>query len=127
MPVKYIHNYQVTSKFQFCLVMENAKVDGYITEKLLLAYLGGCLPIYFGTREVYDLFDPQSFIYYDVSDPQPALKELEYLFHNETAYQERMHRPILRNGSETLERFFSVTDGLGGGVLKQRIREMIGL
>ena len=77
----YISNVGTNSKFQFCLVMENTKQEGYITEKLLLAYLGGCLPIYWGTTDVFELFYPQSFVYYDVDNPQPALRLLAYLYH----------------------------------------------
>ena len=115
------------SKFQFCLVMENTYYDGYITEKLLLAYAGGCLPIYYGTRDVFELFDPDSFVYYDINDPQPTLRLLDSLYRNETAYLERMSRPILRNGNATIEKYFSVSDDVGKGTLKRRIREMIGL
>ena len=123
----FTHNYDTFSKFQFCLVMENVKRDGYITEKLLLAYLGGCLPIYWGTEQVLDLFHPESFVYYDIENPQPALQLLAYLYGNETAYQERLRRPILRRGKETIEQYFSISDKVGNGTLKRRIREMMGL
>ena len=120
-------NPRLFSSFQFCLVMENTNQAGYITEKILNAFLSGCLPIYYGTTEVMDLFHPDSFVYYDIHNPQPALQLLEQLYMNETAYQQRMHHPILRNGNETMESYFSITDKLGGGKLKRRIRQMMGL
>ena len=120
-------NAQIFTKFQFCLVMENTNHEGYITEKILNAYLGGCLPIYYGTKEVFELFHPESFVYYDIRNPEPALQLLKYLYYNETAFHERMRHPILRHGNETIIKYFSITDKLGGGVLKNRIRTMIGL
>ena len=107
--------------------MENTNHEGYITEKILNAYLGGCLPIYYGTKEVFELFHPESFVYYDIRNPEPALQLLKYLYYNETAFHERMRHPILRHGNETIIKYFSITDKLGGGVLKNRIRTMIGL
>ena len=123
----YLSNLRAFSKFQFCLVLENQNNDGYISEKILNAFLGGCLPIYYGTNEVFDLFHPESFVFYDINNAGPALRLLEHLYNNKTAYRERMQRPILRNGNETIEKFFSLTDELGGGALKRRVRKMLGL
>ena len=123
----YMQNYVVYSKFQFCLVMENTKLDGYITEKIILAYLAGCFPIYYGTKEIFDIFHPQSFLYYNVKRPQRSLQVLHYLYTNQTAFQQRMNQPILRNGTDTIQRYFSLTDDVGQGHLKRRIRTMMGL
>ena len=120
-------NYKVYRKFQFCLVMDRVNQEGYISEKLLFAYLGGCLPIYYGTTDVFQIFHPESFVYYNVSNPQPALNLLQQLYTNETAYQERMQKPILRQGQQTIEQYFSITDKLGNGSLKGRVRQMMGL
>lgn len=37
-------NWKFMGEFRFCLVMENSYVEGYITEKILLAFTGGCIP-----------------------------------------------------------------------------------
>ena len=37
-------NWKFMREFRFCLVMENSYVDGYITEKILLAFAAGCIP-----------------------------------------------------------------------------------
>ena len=107
--------------------MENTQAKGYITEKLIFGYLGGCLPIYYGTEEVFEIFNPKSFIFFDVNNPQSALNEIEYLQRNDTAYKERMDAPILRNGTETVDEFFSLSDAVGNGTLKRKIRTMLGL
>ena len=44
----HFQNKDINKNFRFCLVMENMKVDGYISEKILNAFLGGCIPIYYG-------------------------------------------------------------------------------
>jgi hypothetical protein len=120
-------NSKFYSDYKYCMVMENSQVEGYITEKLINAYLGGCLPIYYGTEEVFEIFNAKSFIFYDINNPQPALDEIQYLQQNDTAYKERMNAPILRNGAQTIDEFFSISDDLGNGTLKRKIRTMLGL
>ena len=83
--------------------MENTKVDGYITEKLMLAFLGGCLPIYWGTEEVFDIFNKRAFLYYE---PGVTVNDIVYLESNHSAYKERMSVPILAHGNDTVQKYF---------------------
>lgn len=53
---------KVYSKYKFAIAMENKCVDGYITEKILNAYYSGCIPIYWGSKNINDFFNPESFI-----------------------------------------------------------------
>jgi hypothetical protein len=119
-------NYDVFTDYRFALVMENSKIDGYITEKMGNAFSSGTVPIWYGTREVFDVFNERAFVYYDVENPQPALDRIAYLENNSTAYDEVLTEPILKNGVETQEKYFSFRDGIGGGKLKKRIRNMMG-
>ena len=116
---------QTYKSFRFALVMENVLKDGYITEKIITAFLGNTIPIYYGTTEVFNLFNKYAFIFYDIHDPQPALDQIAYLETNRTAYAEVVAQPILANGERTLEEYFSLSDDVGGGKLKQRIRDMV--
>ena len=68
----FLYNCKVNRNYQFCLVMENTKVDAYISEKIMLAFLGGCIPIYWGTLDVYEIFNANAFIYYDIDQPETA-------------------------------------------------------
>ena len=54
--------------------MEHA-VDhsAYITEKIMMAFIGGCIPIYYGPPGIFDIFNEKAFVFYNISDPQPAL------------------------------------------------------
>lgn len=125
-PKSWRWNYLLFSKYRFALVMENTKQDGYITEKIINAFLAGCIPIYYGTLEIFDIFNPRAFVYYDIENPQDALDRVAYLERNETAYLDMLRKePIFKNGTQTLEDFFSYRDDLGKGRLKQKIREMM--
>ena len=123
----FLSNYKLYHTYRFCLVMENSNVQAYVSEKILLAFLGGCIPIYWGTLDVYNIFNAQSFIYYDIQHPQAALEKIQFLNDNKTAYQQVMDTPILANGSVTIQDFFSMNDTIGGGHLKQQIRLLMGL
>lgn len=115
-------------QYRFCLVMENSISPGYITEKILNAFLGGCIPIYYGPDDVFDVFNRNAFVFYNVSNPKPALDRIRYLEENETAYlQLSRDEPILAHGNLTIEKFFSLDDSVGNGTLKRKIRNMLGL
>jgi hypothetical protein len=126
MNMEYTENYQEMQKYRFCLVMENTKLDGYITEKILMAYLAGCVPIYYGTREVFDIYNPRSFIYYDIENPEPAIQEILHLERDMNAYEKVLQEPILLDGSNTIQTYFSLSDAITpNATLKQKIREMV--
>lgn len=57
-------NWKLFENNKYCLVMENAKIEGYITEKIINAFLGGCLPIYWGTEEIFQVFNRKSFLFF---------------------------------------------------------------
>jgi hypothetical protein len=122
----YALNHEYMKHFRYCLVMENTKLDGYITEKILLAYRGGCIPIYYGTREIFNIFNPKSFIYYDIEDPQPALNEIIRLEGDRNAYEQVLKEPILLDGSNTIAKYFSLSDEIiPNAPLKKKIRDMV--
>ena len=68
----------------------------------MTAFLGNTIPIYYGTTDVFKLFNKNAFIYYDIHDPQPALDRIRYLETNLAAYAEVVAQPILANGEQTL-------------------------
>lgn len=118
-------NRYIYQDFRFCLTMEHANTPGYITEKILVAFWAGCIPIYWGPKEILDIFNADSFIYWDVDDPQPALDLLQYLEENQSAYDEMIQQPVLVPGA--LEKYFSFDQRYGRGQLKDRIRRYLGL
>jgi hypothetical protein len=117
-------NWRLYNHYKYCLVMENSDAGQYITEKIVWALLGGCLPIYWGTQEIFDVFNRDAFLFYQ---PGKTLEEIMYLEKNSTAYHERLSAPILANGNQTIREYFSLTDDIGGGHMKHRIRSMLGL
>jgi hypothetical protein len=124
----YTQNYNLFHEYKYCLVMENTAMDGYITEKIMNAFLGGCLPIYYGTEQIYDIFHVDSFIYYDTINPQPALDLIQQLEADPNEYVRRLTKvPILKDGRKTVDRYFSLFPQIGDGSLNEKIRVMMDL
>jgi len=48
--------------YKFVFAIENKKVRGYVTEKIMNAFHAGCIPIYWGSENINDLFNPEAFI-----------------------------------------------------------------
>ncbi|CAB9524354.1 Glycosyltransferase family 10 (fucosyltransferase) [Seminavis robusta] len=121
----WMFNHNLFHDYQFCLCMENMHRPLYITEKILTGFLAGCIPIYYGTTEIFRIFNPKAFVYYDIDNAQPALDQLAYLIHNKTAYDEMLYQqPILLHGQETIDEYFALWDG---GALQRKLRDMMGL
>jgi hypothetical protein len=123
-------NHKEFQPYRFALVMENKRAKGYITEKIMNAFLAGCIPIYYGTEEIFDIFNKKAFIWYDIHSPErarAALNRIAYLEENRTAYDEVLKEPILADGEETIRKYFSFNDGLGNGDIKWFIRDLLGV
>jgi hypothetical protein len=53
---------EFVGKFKFILTMENSEKDTYITEKITHGFLGGSIPIYWGSKRVSDYFNSDRFL-----------------------------------------------------------------
>lgn len=118
-------NYILYHDYRFALVMENSNLHGYISEKILNAFNAGSIPIFSGTSYVFALFNKDAIVYYDPENPSVALEQIKYLEENRTAYDEMLNQPILSDGYNTIKRYFSLSENVGEGFLRKRIRSMM--
>lgn len=120
-------NAKMFANYRFALVMENTFAEGYISEKLLNAFMGGTIPIWYGTKGVFNIFNKDAFIYFDIDSPDEAIDKIKYLEKNPEEYQKMLDAPILAgNANETISQYFSYSDEIGGGFLKEEIRSKLG-
>lgn len=120
-------NIQLYSNYRFCFVMEHEENHAtYITEKIIMAFSAGCVPIYYGPEAIFDVFNHKAFVFYNISDPELALEQVRSLEGNIDLYEKMMNEPIAAKGEETIQEFFSFNDTVGHGVLKRRLRETFG-
>ena len=53
---------KLLKEYKFSLAMENSEADGYTSEKIIDAFLGGTIPIYYGDYMVDDYINPKTYI-----------------------------------------------------------------
>jgi hypothetical protein len=73
-------NYKIYQDFKFTFAIENSLNPGYITEKIYLAFQANSVPIYYGPKEILELFNEKTFYYVNtrLSDEfNPTLPEIE--------------------------------------------------
>jgi len=65
-------NYKIYNDFKFVFAIENSINPGYITEKILLAFQGSSVPIYYGSNLIKNYFNEKAFYYMNdkMADPQ---------------------------------------------------------
>ncbi len=116
-------NRKLFQKYKFVMCMESHPIEGYLTEKLVNAFLGFAVPVYFGGQATKNIFQKDSFIFYDVSNPETALSEILYLSQNKTAYLEKLMTPALM--TKATEDFLWNKGGMKAAVATAMILSMM--
>ena len=98
---KYLRNF----KFNIC--PENASNKGYVTEKIIDAFVGGCIPIYWGGGKKEwiepDIFNHRAFLYYEEGNEEELLLQIEELWENKEKYTAFIeHPPFMPNAAEII-------------------------
>ncbi len=85
------------SKYKFMICFENKSQPYYLTEKIANAYLSGCIPIYWGMKDVEYVVNPKCFIHIrDESDFEEALQRIKLLDTNDFEYKKMFNEPFFR-------------------------------
>jgi len=56
---------EFVGKYKFIISMENSENDTYITEKIIHGLIANTVPIYWGSKRIYDYFNKDRFLYLD--------------------------------------------------------------
>lgn len=59
---------EIYGEYKYSVVLENYINDWYITEKVINAFANKCIPIYYGSSKVLELFNPNGIIYVENID-----------------------------------------------------------
>lgn len=95
--------HQTIGDYKYSLTIENSNEDWYISEKIFDALMCGCMPIYHGTKRIFDLI-PHDWFYYlpDLSDRSVEL--VNQLIHTDQYKKVSLNRAAIAN---TIDRSFS--------------------
>ena len=94
---------QFLSNFRFMLAFENKRVDNYMTEKIINAYVGGSIPIYWGCPQATELLNPEAFL---MLDEEASVEGFERLFekvvaleNDKEAYKRMFEQPLFKESA----------------------------
>jgi hypothetical protein len=84
--------------YRFHLALENSIAGGYITEKIYDAFMGGCVPIYWGTRRVSEYFNPRAFLFVPEVSPEQGLDRISAAVADPAGSYRMVEEPIFADG-----------------------------
>lgn len=88
-------------KHKFNIAFENSISSGYVTEKIVQAWAGHSLPIYYGDQAVLEDFNSDAFVYVKSrQDIQRAVEEIVYLDTHDDEYLRRLRLNPLRKSQD---------------------------
>ena len=86
------------AQHKFAVSHENSDVPGYVTEKIVSAFLAGCIPLYSGSDYAVKDFNPKAFLHMkDFESPEAMAEEAVRLYRDEEACRAILEEPIFRN------------------------------
>lgn len=101
--MKFLNDY----KFNLCF--ENSSYPGYATEKLYEAYMGGAVPIYWGSTTIECDFNPKAFInWHDYQDDDAFMKAIIEVDQTPELYEEMYLQPLFNNWREPYNKYMDM-------------------
>lgn len=97
-PVKDKLQFQKNYKFSFA--MENSKMSGYVSEKIIQAWAAGSIPIYWGDPNIEKEFDKDTFINCNGKSIDEIVNEIKKIDSDDTLYKQMMSKPICTERSD---------------------------
>lgn len=75
------------SRCKFCLCFESTKHTGFISEKIEDAFISNCIPIYFGSETVFEIYNKDAFIYCSSRDDfDKTIEKVKKIDENDDLY-----------------------------------------
>jgi hypothetical protein len=92
------HRYlEVLSKYKFMICFENENEPFYVTEKLANAWLAGCIPIYWGMKDIEYIINKKCFIHVKSENDFPkVLERIKELDSNPELYEKMRREPFFQ-------------------------------
>ena len=93
-------NCSFISNYKFMICFESNKVDYYVTEKLTNAYLGGCIPIYWGCNQIKEIVNEKAILLLEENTPEAVNKLIDRIMeleNDEKLYEEMFNEPLFKN------------------------------
>lgn len=101
--MKFLNDY----KFNLCF--ENSSYAGYATEKLYEAYMGGTVPIYWGSTTIECDFNPKAFLnWHDYQNDDDFLNAIIEVDQTPELYEEMYLQPLFNSWKEPYNKYLDM-------------------
>lgn len=95
--------------YKFNLCFENSSYPGYATEKLYEAYMGGTVPIYWGSTTIECDFNPKAFLnWHDYQDDDQFFNAIVELDQKPELYEAMYLEPLFKNWKEPYNKYMDM-------------------
>ena len=91
---------KLVSQYKFIITFENCQKDMYITEKILHGFFSLSIPIYWGSKNINDFFNPNSFIYiddYNHNCINSAIQKIIDIDNDDNLYLKTVNQKVFNN------------------------------
>lgn len=96
---------QFEKNYKFSIACENSSHPGYSTEKILISYAAGTIPIYWGDPQIKTIFNEKSFICVnDFSSLDDLVERIREIDQDDMLYREMLTEPIFADNFDIAER-----------------------
>lgn len=89
--------FNVLGNHKFMICCENTKMETYSTEKIVNPYLSGTIPIYWGSHNIKNIFNPDSMLFLEDETEDSINKLIDKIIeldNDDEKYLEFINRPI---------------------------------
>ena len=86
-------------QFKFSIACENSSHPGYCTEKILISFIAGTIPIYWGDPSIKKIYNEKAFInvldYPSLEDLVDTIRKIDT---DDALYEDMLHQPVFAPG-----------------------------
>lgn len=87
--------------YKFTMAFENSSSNGYTTEKIMEAFAGATIPIYYGSPDIAKEFNPKAFINcHEYESFEKVLERIKEIDNNDELFLSMVKEPIVTDDSQ---------------------------
>ena len=110
------NHFEFISQHKFMICFENTKMETYSTEKIVNAYLGNTIPIYWASEHIKNIFNEESMLFLEDETEESFNKLIDKIIEldtNDEKYMEFINRPVFNEKNKEYWKEHYILEKLG--------------
>tara|TARA_Y100000768_G_C23990747_1_gene692556 strand:- start:1374 stop:2249 length:876 start_codon:yes stop_codon:yes gene_type:complete len=111
-----LNHLKFINQHKFMICFENTKMETYSTEKIVNAYLGNTIPIYWASENIKNIFNEDSMLFLEDETEESfnkLIKKIIELDTNDEKYMEFINRPVFNEKNKEYWKEHYILEKLG--------------